>query len=105
MHNSFDGEIIAEDLQDRPDLWKSVMLTCPSGSTISGLIPLRDLGKNIWNTDTLHIWARDEAAARKLAELGEIWEADNIVIQSMETTTLMLGASDAVGSVVTMWWD
>jgi hypothetical protein len=79
-------------------------LTRPSGSAIS-LIPLRDLGKNLWNADTLHIWARDEAAARKLAELGEIWEADNIVIQSMETTTLMLGAGDAVGPVVTMWWD
>ena len=69
------------------------------------MIPLRDLGHNIWNADTLCIWAKNEIAAQKLAELGERWLADDIDIYDEESTDDMLGGGDDGGPLVIMWWD
>jgi hypothetical protein len=104
-YNFFEGQRVAADLQRQPNLWRGVLLTRPGSSQVSGLITLRDLEDNIWNADTLYILATDEAAAQRLAELGETWQADDIVIHTMEATGLAVGDSRPPGPLVTMWWD
>jgi hypothetical protein len=103
--NLFDGRDVVNDLVEHQALWRAVMMTRTGDLELGGLISLRDLPGNVWNTDTLCILANDEHAAHKLAEFGERWQADNVVIHNMETTSRALSVSHVAGPLVTMWWD
>jgi hypothetical protein len=103
--NAFDGPYVADSLLTNRALWQAVLII-RMGDLQGGLIQLRDLPDNLWNVDTLCIWAADEWAAYRLAELGEQqWAADSVVVHNMETTGDALGDTDPAGPLVTLWWD
>ena len=69
-----------------------------------GLIKLRDMPGDVYNVDTLYILAANEAAAQRLAALGESWFAD-WVGPRREAFQHSLGGSREEGQLVAMWWD
>ena len=100
QHNYFEGEEVAEDLMAHREWWEAVLM-----DTSAGLVKLRDLGDNLWNVDTLYILATSEPNARRLAELGERWSADSVVVYDEEETNSELGGGIEEQRLVTMWWD
>ncbi|MBC8450518.1 MAG: hypothetical protein H8D78_22520 [Chloroflexi bacterium] len=100
QHNYFEGEEVAEDLMAHREWWEAVLM-----DTSAGLVKLRDLGDNFWNVDTLYILATSEPNARRLAELGERWSADSVVVYDEEETNSELGGGIEEQRLVTMWWD
>lgn len=108
--NALDGRRVAEDLLAHREWWEAVLmdtygLASSHGIPGAGLIKLRDLRHNIWNVDTLYILAADERSARRLAELGEQWLADSVIVYDTEETAKALGGCHGQGCLVTMWWD
>lgn len=109
-HNNFYGEEVAADLMAHQEWWDAVLidvlgLASQYGIPGAGLIKLRDLPYNFWNVDTLYILATDEGSARRLAELGERWLADSVIVYDEEDTDRALGGGPRGRRLVVMWWD
>ncbi len=101
QRNALDGAQVVSDLLVHPEWWEAVLL-----DSAFDLVKLRDLGDNIWNADTLLIVATNAQSAKRLAELGTEWLADDIQIHSVEDTRDRLGTYDIERQrLVTMWWD
>jgi len=78
------------------------------GMSISGLIKLRDLPRNIWNVDYLFILTETVRQAYELQRIAEQeeWLADEISITEDERQRGMaLGDTHRPGFIITFWWD
>ena len=99
--NFFDGERVVEDLKANRELWDSAIMLGNEG------ILLRDLPKGIHNVDTLYILT-DKRRVKKLLEVVEGWEYDNIYMLEGEEAMSFLGFWSSEGTdkvVVVLWWD
>ncbi|WP_439622658.1 hypothetical protein [Gemmata sp.] len=113
--NAFDGERVFATLQRHRPLWVAVLLdrpgrSLPYGSSlllVDGLIKLRDLPDNRWNTDTLYLLTPTLDDAR---ELGVVLEATNLggevtVEEDENEVCCALGTSFPEFGLVTVWWE
>jgi hypothetical protein len=113
--NAFDGERVVASLLQNRQLWLAVLLdhageSPPYGSAlllIDGLIKLRDLPDNIWNTDTLYVLTPSPETAHELSQHlsddklgGEI-----VVYDDPEETESALGEMGHDYGLLTVWWD
>ncbi len=108
QYNFFEGQQVLADLLAHRADWQAVMLDSSNlagGGCFGGLIKLRDLADNIYNVDTLYMLAVNEAAAQRLANFAEEWQADDVQIYDQNATNERLGNSDDAMRLVTMWWD
>lgn len=113
--NAFDGERVVASLMKHRSLWTAAMLDRPGVSPpygsalllIDGLIKLRDLPDNLWNTDTLYVLTPSAETAH---ELGQHIEADNlggeiIVYEDPDEIGAALGMIGEECGLLTVWWD
>ncbi len=77
--NDLDGERVAASLLRHRELWLAALLdrpgvpdyTEPDRLLTAGLIKLRDLGRNLWNADTLFLLTPTREQARRLGQVAE----------------------------------
>jgi hypothetical protein len=114
--NAMDGERIITSLLQPRDLWLAVLLDRPglpdatdfSPLLTDGLIKLRDLPDNLWNTDTLFILTRTREQARRLERIieEEEWGADEVhVYEDQQQIGRALGTGREQFGLVSVWWD
>jgi hypothetical protein len=113
--NALDGERIATSLLRHRRLWLAALLDRPGLPTDagpgelpwSGLIKLRDLLDNCWNTDTLFILTPTPQEARELAGIAreEDWAGEVRVYEDPEEIDRALGTARQGYGLVTVWWD
>ena len=114
--NAMDGERIVASLLRHRDLWLAVLLDRqglpnydePVLLLTAGLIKLRDLPQNLWNTDTLFILTRTREQARRLAQIveEEDWLADEVrVYDNQLEIDHALGTGRREYGLVSVWWD
>ncbi len=109
-YNALHGEQVVKDLLAHRELWRAVMIdrfcfSRPGKLPATGLIKLRDLEDNFWNTDMLYILTPNVESARKLAELGEAWGGMSLVHQDREDIESALGGYGYDAVIVSVWWD
>jgi hypothetical protein len=112
--NALDGERVCASLLRHRHLWLAALLdgpgvrnyAAPGEPALSGLIKLRDLPENFWNTDTLFILTPAVRQARELARIieEEDWAGEVQVYENQEQIGRALGTSREYG-LVSVWWD
>lgn len=113
--NALDGERVAGSLLKHRDLWLSFLLDRPglanyaepSRLLMMGLIKLRDLPDDFWNSDTLFILTPTHAQARELARIAEEedWAGEVYVYKNQEEIDRALGTGRDEYGLVSVWWD
>jgi hypothetical protein len=114
--NAFDGERIYANLMKHRAYWKAVLLDRPGMANYRkrrhlftmGLIKLRDLDDNIWNTDKLFILTAKREQAVQLARIieEEDWGGEKpIVHDDQEEIEYALGLGGEEYGLLTTWWD
>src|SRR5688572_27416310 len=113
--NALDGEkVYASLLRDR-HLWLAALLDRqglanyrePGHLLMCGLIKLRDLQDNLWNTDTLFILTPGLQQARELERIAEEegWAAEVRVFENQDEIGRALGTSEDRFGLLSFWWD
>jgi hypothetical protein len=113
--NDMDGERIVASLLAHSDLWLAALLDRPGVPNYSeqrrlltgGLIKLRDLRYNRWNSDTLFLLTPTHEKARQLAAVieREDWYGMVEVIEDQDEIDYALGIGRQPLGLLTVWWD
>ena len=113
--NDFDGERICQLLLDHRSLWTAVLLDRlgqlhfekPGNIPMGGLIKLRDLADNFWNTDSLFVLTHTPAQAKVLEAAFEESGTGAMprVIDNLEESDMALGMGRQVYGLLKVWWD
>ena len=113
--NALDGERVSDSLLRHRHLWLSVLLDRPglanyaepSRLLMMGLIKLRDLPYNLWNTDMLFVLTPTHAQAHELARIAEEedWAGEVYVYENQEEIDRALGTGRDEYGLMTVWWD
>ena len=113
--NALNGEVVHASLLKHRHLWLAALLDRPGVPNYmepgflltAGLIKLRDLPDNFWNSDTLFILTRTRAQAREFAEIiqAEDWGGEVQVHERQEETDRALGTGRQEYGLLSVWWD
>ena len=111
-HNYMSGERLVATLLEHRELWEAVLLdrisfSRPGKLPASGLIKLRDLSHNYWNTDTLFILTPSKASAAKLSKFmkADKWGGEMIIHTDPEDVDSALGSGRETRAVISIWSD
>ena len=113
QHNALDGEQLVAFLTRHRHLWTAVLLdklmvwVRDHRLPLLGLIKLRDLPKNDWNTDTLYILTENKENAHTLARLFEEFQMAGmpLVYDDHAEIQASLGIGLEGPALVSVWWD
>jgi len=102
--NSFDGDLVVNDLEAHRDLWVGAVM-----DRLNSLIKLRDIRDGSWNIDTLWIIPAF-GKEHELYELASQWNADELDWIGGDEACHLLGSYSQAGrenrrSILRIWWD
>lgn len=109
--NNFDGESVVKLLEENEKLWTGAIWGRFDG--YAELIPLRDIGENIYNADTLYILATKAGDAELELLVSKNFDADEVDYLSNSEASSKLGSygseardnPDGKSRVLRVWWD
>lgn len=104
--NSFDGEMVVNDLKKHPELWDGVVMSRGAYNSSINLICLRDIKDNLWNVDTVFILCKEDNVD-KMVGICKMWDADEVDVLDIKESQDMLGSwsRDDEKRIIKVWWD